>query len=380
MKAKDIIKAEMRTQIAEAMKSDNEEALVNVLSDFACNLQDDIMADAAAYRKTYDDQILARRGVRVLTSEEKKFYDQVIDAMRANDFRSAITNITDALPETVIESVMENIRTEFPLIDAVDFVNAKAMTKVIRNTQSAQKAAWGTLNSQISQSLSGSITVLSVTALKIAAYMVISQDMLLEGPQWVDAYVRRILAESWGLGMCDGIINGNGLSQPIGMIKDLSAAVDQTTGYADKSATAITKLDITQFGTIAAAIAVDATGRPRPVSEMLIVVNPVDYFKKILPASTYLTNVGTYVNNVFPFPTRIVQDANVASNKAIFGLGKQYLLAAGIGADGGRIEYSDDAQFVEDNRVYKVKGYANGRPLDNNAFWYANITNLAALQ
>jgi hypothetical protein len=192
--------------------------------------------------------------------------------------------------------------------------------------------------------------------------------------------VRAILAESIGLGLCQGVITGNGLTQPIGMIKDLSEAVDPSTGYADKTAVAVTKLDVKGFGTICASLAVDGNGRPRPINEVLIVVNPVDYFSKILPASTYLTNVGTYVKDVFPFPTRIIQDVNVPSGKAIFGLGKKYKLCVGVGGTGGKIEYSDEVQFLEDNRVYKAKVFANGRPMDNNAFVLGNIANLAALQ
>ena len=380
MKAKDIIQAEMRTRIADALHSGNEEALVETFSEYAINLHDEIMADAAAYRKSYDEQILARRGVRILTSDEKNYYDKVIDAMKSTNIRSAISNITDALPETVIASVWENVQEQFPLIDAVDFVNANAMTKIVRNSQSAQKATWGTLNSTITKQLSGAITVLTLTDLKLSAYMYISQDMILEGPQWVDAYVRRIMAEAFGLGMTDGIINGTGKDQPIGMIRDLAAAVDPTTGYAAKDDVDVEKLDVTTFGALAATLAVDATGRARPVSEVLIVVNPVDYFEKILPASTYLTTVGTYVNNVFPFPTRIVQDPNVTTDTAVIGLGKQYLLAAGVGADGGRLEYSDDYKFVDDDRTYKIKAYANGRPMDNNAFILADISDLAALQ
>jgi hypothetical protein len=86
------------------------------------------------------------------------------------------------------------------------------------------------------------------------------------------------------------------------------------------------------------------------------------------------------VRDVFPFPTRVIQEVNVPSNKAIFGIGKNYKLCVGVGGTGGRIEYSDEAQFIEDNRVYKSKVFANGRAIDNTSFILGNIANLAALQ
>lgn len=49
----------------------------------------------------------------------------------------------------------------------------------------------------------------------------------------------------------------------------------------------------------------------------------------------------------------------------------------GIGTSkDGKIEYSDDYQFIEDNRVYKIKLNANGKPKDNMSFVYVDISQL----
>ena len=49
----------------------------------------------------------------------------------------------------------------------------------------------------------------------------------------------------------------------------------------------------------------------------------------------------------------------------------------GIGAGkSGKIEYSDEYQFLDDNRVYLIKMYAMGKPKDNNAFKYLDISKL----
>ena len=45
-------------------------------------------------------------------------------------------------------------------------------------------------------------------------------------------------------------------------------------------------------------------------------------------------------------------------------------------AKNGKIEYSDEYHFLEDERVYLIKLYANGFAKDNNAFQVLDITDL----
>lgn len=380
MRNKDAIKAGFRQAFADAMQSNDTNAVVEAFVNYAEQIGADIKADAEAYRQTQDASILARRGVRVLTSEEKAWYSKAIKAMQSADVRSAVTGLTEGIPTTIIEDVLENIKKEFPLVNAVDCMNTGAMAKILINAQGRQKAVWGALNTAITKELSGAVAPLAINHNKLSAYIPVSQDMLLEGPEWVDAYVRALLVEALGEGLCDGIINGNGKDQPIGMTKDLTAAVDPQTGYADKTAVTLTSLKPAAYGAVVGTLATDDTGRARKIDSLIMVCNPVDYFGKVAPATTYLTAVGTYVGNVLPFPTQIIQDANVAQGKAVIGIGKAYKLGVGVGGDGGRIEYSDQYQFVEDNRVYKIKAYANGRPTDNKAFVVADISGLEPLQ
>ena len=42
----------------------------------------------------------------------------------------------------------------------------------------------------------------------------------------------------------------------------------------------------------------------------------------------------------------------------------------------GNVEYSDEYQFLEDNRVYAIKLFGTGRPVDNNCFIKLDITGL----
>ena len=376
MKSKDVIKQELNSKIQAALQSKDQDALASVMVEFAENLQSDILADAKAYKAAGDATILAQRGYRVLTAEENEYFSAVIEAMKSNDVKSAIAGIEKTLPTTEIEAITEDIKQEFPLLDAIDFINTNAVGKIFINAAAQAGATWGKLTSAVSKELEGAVQVLDITHNKLSAYAVVSQDMLLEGPVWVEKYIRAICAEAIGIGLENGIITGNGLDQPIGMDRDLSGSINQTTGYPQKTKKAITKLDPKTVGEICAQISKTGTGRSRAIPELLLIVGPDTYFTKIMPATTFLTATGLYARDVFPYNTRVIQSVAVPSGEAIFGLGKAYKLGAGVGKDGGRLEYSDEHQFIEDNRVYKIKMYANGRAVDNNAFVRADVSKL----
>ena len=111
------------------------------------------------------------------------------------------------------------------------------------------------------------------------------------------------------------------------------------------------------------------------MSRVILVVNPADYFTKVLPATTMLTPTGQYVNGILPFPTDIIQSVGVPSGKAVIGIAKKYFMGVGTGK-GGKLEYSDEYKFLEDLRTYKIKFYGMGRPYDINAFLYLDISSL----
>lgn len=380
MKSKDVIKQELRESLGAAMKSEDQDQLIEAFTQFAMSVQQDMLEDIKAYKETGDQAILARRGVRQLTQQEKSFYTALAKTAVSGDPKMAFTGLdSTTMPTTIIDTVIDDIGTEFPLLDAINLQNVSAQTKMIVNKQGIQLAVWGALNTTITEELSGAISTINVALTKLTAFIPIDRDMVDVGPEWMDAYARAILAEALGLGLCQGVVAGTGKDQPIGMLKDLAGAV--TDGiYPDKAAAPITDFSPTTVGAIAATLAQGPNGRMRKVPNILVVVNPVDYFNKVMPATTYLTPQGTYVNNVLPYPCTIVQDVNVPSNKAIFGLGKRYTIGVGKGGTKGAVETSDEFMFLDDKRVYKVKAYGDGQPLDNNAFVIKDISGLEPMK
>ena len=381
MKSKDLIlkeKTVLAKALIDAMKGENEEAAAKAFADFAESVQEDILESAKMYQQTQDAAILASRGVRQLTAKETKFYTDLIGAMKSANVQASFTGIENALPETVIDNVLLDIRQSHPLLDAIRFQNTSALTKIVVNKQGVQLATWGALGSEISKELSGAVGIIDLTACKLSAYLPVAKDMLNVGPQWLDAYVRATLSEAIAGGLESAIVDGTGNNQPIGMTRDVSDGVQVSGGvYPQKEQVTVTELSPEGYGEIIATLATAPNGGTRPVGEVLLVCNPVDYFTKIMPCVTVRSADGTYVNNAFPYPTRVIQSAALEEGNAVFGLADRYFMGVGVGGAGGKIEYSDHYHWLEDERVYLTRLYGNGRPLDDNAFVFADISGLA---
>lgn len=379
-------KAEVMNRLVQAIKDGNEEAFQQAFDDYTTVLEEAVLAEAKGLVKASDNQILAGRGVRVLTSEERDYYQKLVDAMRSGNPKQALTNFGVVLPETIINAVFEDIKEEHPLLSEIRFENAGALIKYLYSSLDGRHLAfWGPLCGTITKELAASFAFLDMEQTKLSAWLPVCKAMLDLGPEWLDRYVRSMLAEGIANGLENGIINGRGMAtaaadpadriyEPVGMIRDLDT-YDQVTGYAAKVAVPVADFSPEVYGPIIAQLAVNRNNLYRRVTSVLLVVNPVDYFTKVMPATTYRNPDGTYNLDLFPFPTKVVQSAWLDPGAAVIGLGKRYLMAMGTGK-GGRIEYSDEYKFLEDERTYLTKFYGTGRPMDNTSFLVLDIQGL----
>ena len=365
----------------EAVKSNDTAKAGEALKSFIESVSNDILAQAkAAGALSQDAAVLAARGLRVLTTEEKSYFNSVIDCAKSEDPAKAFAGLNATLPETEVNAIFDDIAEAHPLLNIVDTQNTAALMKMLINAKGPQAAVWGELNSAVTKELEGSVEVVTLTLGKLSAFMYVSNDMLELGPVWLEKYIRTCLAESIGYGVDAGIIKGRGIAdEPIGMMKDLDSSIDQTTGYSDKEAVAVTALDPATYGRLLAILATSKTGRARDIAEVDFIVNPVDYFNKVLPAKTMLRSDGLYQTDCVPYPTNFIKCADVPQGYALLGLGKFYKFGLGKGANGGKIEESKEFKFLEDLTTFKIKLYAAGRAVDNNSFILLDISGLLPL-
>lgn len=383
MKNKDtlnVTQLEITQRISNAAKEGNTELFEAGLQDLFLNVQDQILAEAANARSAADVAVLAQRGVRQLTAEETKFYQTFIDSVKAAGNGNAVMALTDTevtFPQTVVNAVMDDMIQAHPLLAAVDTVNVTGLTKILMNTDAGGAATWGKITDAIVQEIASGFKEIDLSQNKVSAFMPIANAMIDLGPAWLDSYIRTCLSEALALGYENAIITGTGKDMPIGMDRNVADDVTVTAGvYPQKEATVVTSFDRATYGTLVSNLAKTQYGKPRAVTGLVLVVNPFDYFKLVMPATTVMTPEGHYVNDVLPVPTQIIQSVAVTQGEAILGMGKQYFL--GVAGSKG-VQFSDEYKWIEEQRFYKVTAYANGRPKDNNSFQRLNIAGLEPL-
>lgn len=376
IKNRDEIRARMQKAVQEGDTAGFYEAFDQMIDAIQADLRADCEAQVNGLRQDLDSRVLAARGVRQLTTKERDYYQKVIAAMGAPDPKGALTNLDVVMPETVIDSVFEDLRENHPLLSAINFVPATGRVKILMNTNGHQEALWGELCDEIVRELLGGFREVDTGLMKLTAFLPVCKASLDLGPEWLDRFVRETLYEALACGLEVGIVTGTGNKMPIGMNRQVGEGVTVKGGvYPEKAAITITELSTDTVGNLLSLMAVDPHGKGRTVRDVIFVVNPQDYYQKVMPATTFLTPNGTYVNDVMPYPMRIIPSHALARGKAVLGLGYRYFAAAAMDK-AGRIEYSDHYQFLEDNRVYLIKLYATGQPKDNNAFLSLDISGL----
>lgn len=384
MKNNDTIRSreELRAALQLAVKNNDtggfSDAFDGMLQRIELDLRQEYEDRMEQLRQECDASVLAQRGVRQLTREERTYYQKLGEAMNSRNPKQALENLDVVLPKTVINSVFEDLRTNHPLLSLIDFIPSEGAIELMMNTNGYQEAAWGELCDEIVKELTSGFKAVNTNLLKLSAFLPVCKAMLELGPEWLDRYVREILYEAQANGLEAGIIAGDGKEKPIGMIRDIGEGVAVVDGvYPEKEAVAIDQFTPAKFGAMVGQLATSESGTARPVNNLVMIVNPVDYWTKVMPATTLQAPDGTYRNNVLPYPATIIQSPAVPVGKAVLGMAKRYFAAVGTAKD-GRIEFSDHAKFLEDKRVYIIKAYANGRPKDNNSFVVLDISGLTA--
>lgn len=306
-----------------------------------------------------DAQILTARGQNVLTSEEMKFFNEVVISGGFNE--------DSILPVTTQERVFEDLVAAHPLLDAVGLQDLGAVTRFI--TSDPTKAyAWGALFGEIKGQVSAAFKEEQIGQLKLTAFAVIPKDMLELGPIWVERYVRNLLVESYSVGLEYGLVNGKGPAQnePIGLMKNVDAATGAVT---EKTSTGTLTFAPSDFGETVAgelhdviqALSTNAAGKSRKVmNKVVMVVNPIDAIS-VQFRNTIQTSNGQWVT-ALPYNVQVVESEEIPADRALFFVKGEYIAAV---AGGYKANKFDQTLAIEDAMLYTIKQFANGRPKDN---------------
>lgn len=347
----DLVKAENSTP----------EQLETAFNEMFAALQTDLTDQITneARNEVHDAQILTARGQNVLTSTERKFFNEVV---ASGGFAE-----DTILPITTQERVFEDLVTEHPLLNVIGLKDLGAITRYIYSD--ATKAfAWGALFGEIKGQISAAFREEQIGQLKLTAFAVIPKDMLELGPEYVERYVRTVLVESYSVGLEYGLVNGRGPAQnePIGLMKDVNsdtgAVTDKTSsGTLTFAPSEKGEVIAKELGGVVVTLSKDAKGKSRKVANKIVmVVNPVDAIK-VQIGNTIQTSTGQWVTTL-PYNISPIESEEVAEGKALFFVKDAYLAAI---AGGYKINKFDETLAIEDARLYTMKQFANGKPKDN---------------
>ncbi len=354
---------EKKQAFAKATQEGSAEQQSVALNEMIEALAQDVQADIfnQVNESMIDRSIMQARGANVLTSEEMKFFNAVVEDGGFKD--------TETLPKSTQERVFDDLVQAHPLLQHLGLQNLGAVTEFIYSDPEGA-AVWGPLFGDIQGQLNASFRKESITQLKLTAFIPISNDMLKLGPVWVERYVRTILTEAMAVGLEKGFVAGTGKDQPIGLLKDPAGSVVDGV-YPDKTAagtltfepgrTTINELrDVVKL--LAKKLNGDGTDADRPkniAGKVVMVTNPFDTFD-IQANATTQNAAGVYVTSL-PFNPIQTESVFVPAGKVVFFVKGEYIAAMG-GTE--PIKKYDQTMALEDATLYIAKQFATGKPKD----------------
>lgn len=306
-----------------------------------------------------DRSIVQSRGQNVLTSEETKFFNAAIEKGGLDDEK--------ILPVTTQERIFEDLTTEHPLLDALGLQDLGAVTRFIYS-DAEKNFVWGELFGPIAGQIAAGFREEQISQLKLTAFAVLPNDMIELGPVWVERYVRTVAVETISVGLEYGYVNGNGQSQPIGLLKDKNP---ETGAITDKSSSGTLTFAPSERGEIVAgelygvvkALSTAADDKARKVNNRVVmVINPVDGIA-VSFRNTIQTANGQWVM-ALPYNIQVVESEEVPVGKALFFVKGEYIAAI---AGGYKLKRFDQTLAMEDATLFTIKQFANGKPKDNKA-------------
>ncbi|PEB89712.1 phage major capsid protein [Bacillus toyonensis] len=334
-------------------------ALNSMIEALATDVRSDILNQVN--ESMVDRSIMQSRGANVLTSEEMKFFNAVVEE---GGFKS-----TETLPKTTQERIFDDLVEDHPFLQHIGLENLGAVTEFIYGDPEGA-AVWGPLFDGIKGQLNATFRKDSISQLKLTAFIPLANDMLKLGPVWVERYVRTMITEAMKVGLERGFVAGTGKNEPIGLLKDPSGSVVNGV-YPDKKPVGTLTFEpgrktINELKGVVKLLAkkLNADGsdadRPKNIAgKVVMVTNPFDTFD-IQANATIQNAAGVYVTSL-PFNPILTESVFVPQGKVLFFVKGQYVAAMG-GTE--PIKKYEETLALEDATVYIAKQYATGKPKD----------------
>lgn len=312
-----------------------------------------------------DDRAKKDLGLRNLTNEEKTFFKGLMNTIK-NPKDALTTKQTDVFPLTTINRITEDLKLQSELLSVIN-IHPAGVLKILVGDYSGN-GGWGKITAAITDELTADIKGYDTTVKRGSAFIALAKALVDLGEAYVESFIRSVLTEALLYVLEVGISTGDGNDAPIGMDRDLSKKTNDV--YAEKEKIKVKDFLPITYGSLVAKLTKNGK---RAILNVVLLVNPMDYLEKVMPAMTMRTPTGEYVSTL-PFPTKLVQLAGLPRGKAIMGIGKNY----DLGISKITMEVYGELRALNDEYLYLGKVYGDGTPKDNYSFIVLDISELDA--
>lgn len=338
---------------------DKSQAVVEAMDKIVTAQYEDLINEIQeqAVRAESDSAYAKSLGLRVLSKEEKKFYEAL------KDVKQAITaNQIDILPNTIIDVTLEDAKKESGILNDVNFAPADVKRWIV--AEKTGTYSWGALTAAITGELSATFDTLNIEVSKLSVYLIIPKAIRDLALPFVDRYFTAILKEALNDGLEFGYLQGTGKNMPIGIYKQIGTS-NQDGTHADKVVNELKTF--TPKGLATAKKYLSKNGK-RTFDRLVLICHPNDEADYVAPAIYDREGrlVSSYKN------LTVKASANNPQGKAALVIPKKYTM----GLSNFGIKEYDQTQALEDADVVIGKAYANGRATDDNTAFVFDVTKL----
>ncbi|MFR0961352.1 MAG: phage major capsid protein [Dorea sp.] len=316
---------------------------------------------AEAERASRDAEYKSKLGLRNLSQEEKKFYENF------KNIKQAFTaNQIDIIPTEIIDRTLDDVKKASPILKLVNMAPANVKKWIVASHSGA--AVWGALTDAIKGELSAEIASLNIELHMLSAYLVIPKAIRELSLEFVDRYFMAILSEAMQDGLVKGYLDGDGKTGPIGIFRQIEAVESAGTNKAKTVLTTVTKFSPKGLAPVRKTL---TNNGKRVVDKLYLICNPSDEAEYVDPCMYGEALTGGYVNKSFIDIEKIV-DANCPKGKAAFTIAGYYTM----GTTGVRVNEYDQTKAMENADLIIASCYANGRAVDDNVAVIFDVTKL----
>jgi HK97 family phage major capsid protein len=276
----------------------------------------------------------------------------------------AVTGGELAIPEIIVNRIMEILGDYSTLYPLVDKIRVKGTARVLIDTDTSA-ATWVEQNAALAVSDVGTIAYLDFDGFKVGKVTFVDNYLLQDSVINLDEYVSKKIARAIALALDISILNGTGAAgkQPTGIIPTIPVG-NQVDVESDSALVEFLK----------------------PIGKIDTGLDSVGEIRAVMKRSTYYTYFLAYSVNVnangdvvgkLPNLTRpdlvgipVTFNNSMADDEVLFGDFDMYTL---VERENIAIDSSDQVRFVEDQMAFRGKGRFDGKPTKPEAFVLVTI-------